>query len=99
MGLRQRLEPAFADLAETFHWASVARPIVQFCQQPWMAPDRAWLSVDVTRPAIKPSPWWTLPGKAWHYIRRGGPGALLRAVRMYVRWLRVIRRRQAGEEL
>jgi glycosyltransferase involved in cell wall biosynthesis len=97
--LRQRLASAFAELAEAFHWERVAQPIAAFCQQPWMAPDRAWLSVDVTQPAIKPSPWWTLPGKAWHYVRRGGPSALLRAARMYVRWLRVIRRRQAGEEL
>ena len=98
-GLKQRLRPDFERLAERFHWDRVVQPIVRYCREPWTAPDRAWLDVDVQRPAIKPSPWWTLPGKAWHYLRRGGPAALWRAMRMYVRWVGVIRRRQSGEEL
>jgi GT2 family glycosyltransferase len=97
--LKQELAAGFASLAERFHWESVAQPIVEFCQQPWTAPDRSWLDVDVAQPAVKPPPWWTLPGKAWHYMRRGGPAALWRAAGQYLRWLRVIRRRRSGEGL
>jgi len=97
--LKQRLAADFERVAQDFYWENVAQPIVQFCQQPWAAPDRAWLDVDVTAPAIRPPPWWTLPGKAWHYLRRGGPMALWRAAGTYTRWLRVIHRRQSGKGL
>lgn len=97
--LKQRLAPDFAQLAQAFQWEVIARPIVQFCQQPWTAPDRTWLQADVTAPPVKPPPWWTLPGKAWAYLRKGGPAAVWRAIGTYVRWLRIIRRRQNGEGL
>jgi len=97
--LKNELAPGFASLAERFRWENVAQPIVEFCQQPWTAPDRSWLSVDVAQPAVKPPPWWTLPGKAWHYLRRGGPAALWRAAGQYLRWMRIIRRRQSGKGL
>jgi GT2 family glycosyltransferase len=98
-GLKQQLAPGFARLAERFYWENVAQPVVAFCRQPRTAPDRPWLDVDVTQPALKPPPWWTLPGKAWHYMRRGGPAALWRAAGQYLRWLRIMRRRQSGEGL
>lgn len=97
--LKQELAVGFARVAERFQWENVAEPIVAFCRQPWTAPDRAWVDVDVTQPALKPPPWWTLPGKAWHYVRRGGPAALWRAAGQYLRWLRIIRRRQSGKGL
>ncbi|MBN1937164.1 MAG: glycosyltransferase [Anaerolineae bacterium] len=97
--LKQRLAPEFACLACSFEWEAVAAPIARFCQRPWHAPDRPWLHVDVTASPIKPPPWWTLPGKAWDYLRRGGPMALWRAAGMYLRWVRIIRRRSSGEGL
>jgi SAM-dependent methyltransferase len=35
---------------------------------------------------VRPTPWWALPGRAWHILRRSGWDALRREVKSYLRW-------------
>jgi hypothetical protein len=45
-------------------------------------------AVAVITYVTRPTPWWRLPLRAWHFLRLGGPRRLQREVGNYVRWLR-----------
>jgi glycosyltransferase involved in cell wall biosynthesis len=90
--LREVYRPRFEQVAVTYRWDAVVRPLVEFCLSPRVAPDKAYLQ-KVVGLEVGPTPWWGLPGKAWRALRLGGVRGLARQVSDYGRWLAVRRGR------
>ena len=85
--LRARHAPQFERVATNFRWDVVTHPLVEFCAQPKIAPDKDYLrDTDVFR--AKSTPWWGLPARAVHALRSGGVQGLRRQTAQYVHWLR-----------
>ncbi len=89
--LREVYGPGFEEVRGQFTWQRAVEPLARFCANPRLAPDKAAPGIrgSVASPgqsAVKPTPWWVLPGKAWHVLRRGGWDALRREVRSYWRF-------------
>jgi glycosyltransferase involved in cell wall biosynthesis len=84
--LREALRPRFEQVASAYRWDVVARPLIEFCLAPRLAPDKAYLRKSSVF-ELRPTPWWGLPGKAWRVLRAGGVRRLVRQVDEYRRWL------------
>jgi len=84
--LRQAYCPRFERVAATYHWEAVARPLIEFCTAPHIAPDEEYVR-KMSRLDVGPTPWWQLPGKAWYALRAGGLRGLARQVDAYRRWV------------
>jgi len=83
--LRAALRPGFERAASAYRWEVVARPLLEFCAAPRIAPDKAHLRLGLGD--VGPTPVWRLPEKAWRALRVGGLHGLLRQVNAYRRWL------------
>ena len=75
----------------------MARPLVEFCRAPRLAPDRGVQTLAIPEaptqpPATVESPvppersWGERVVKAWHSLRQGGLRSLGREVSAYLRW-------------
>jgi len=84
--LREVYRPRFERLAAQYRWEEVTRPLVEFCLSPRLAPDKEYLRSNPVL-GIRPTPWWSLPGKAWRALRLGGVQRLARQVNEYRHWL------------
>jgi len=89
--LREAFRPGFEEMKGQFTWEGAVEPLTRFCANPRLAPDKAAPGIrgSVASPgqsAVKPTPWWALPGKAWNVFRRGGWDALRREVKAYLRF-------------
>ena len=85
--LRARYAPRFERVAAGYRWDVVARPLLDFCARPRIAPDKAYLrNAAVFR--VNPTPWWGLPAKVLRALRLGGVRGLKRQLEQYLRWLR-----------
>ncbi len=102
--LRERLAGRFAQVAARFTWERCAEPLARFLASPRLAADRccgvavpdsceAKTLAEPLAATVKPTPYWRLPGKAWHCLRNGGPRALAWELRQYWHWWRNYRRR------
>lgn len=102
-GLRARLAPRFAAVAAAHTWERAAAPLAAYLRAPWRAADRPPRgpaparrpaarrtsgAVTAIEYAARPTPWWRLPVRAWHYWRLGGTRRLAAETRNYLRWLR-----------
>lgn len=83
--LRQRYQTRMADITTQYQWESVTQPLIDFCANPYFAPDKAYLK---ETPLIEtgPTPYWQLPFKAWQIFRSGGFQGLWRALNQYIVW-------------
>jgi glycosyltransferase involved in cell wall biosynthesis len=88
--LREVYRPRFERVAAAYQWDIVTRPLIEFCASPRLAPDKAYLRES---PLLEfgPTPWWRLPGKAWHALQLGGIHGLAHQIGEYRHWLRVRR--------
>lgn len=88
--LREVYCPGFEEVKGQFTWERAVEPLARFCANPRLAPDKATPGIRDWLPfpgqSIKPTPWWSLPGRAWYILRRGGRDALRREVKSYWRW-------------
>jgi glycosyltransferase involved in cell wall biosynthesis len=89
--LREVYRPGFEVVRGQFTWERAVEPLARFCAHPRLAPDKAAPGIRELFPfpgqSVRPTPWWALPGRAWHIFRRGGCEALRREVKSYLRWL------------
>ena len=89
--LREVYGPYFEGVKAQFTWERAVEPLARFCANPRLAPDKAapgirdWFAYP-GQSAVKPTPWWALPGRAWYIFRRGGWDALRREVESYLRF-------------
>ena len=66
--LKEEHQPRFAVAAADYRWEVVAEPLVAFCRNPRLAPDRAYMRrLPIT--LFPKAPWRLLPGRAWAAIR------------------------------
>ena len=84
--LREVYGPRFEQIAAAYRWNTVTQPLVEFCAAPRLASDKAYLR-EFLLLELGPTPWWGLPGKAWHALRLGGARGLARQVNDYRCWL------------
>ena len=93
--LKANYADRFAELVQAFRWRQTTRPLVRFCSDPYVAPDRT-LRIPASRlvsPAVVTKPWappahswgerWT---KARNSLRQGGPSALVCEILRYLIW-------------
>ncbi|MDM8527792.1 glycosyltransferase [Anaerolineales bacterium HSG24] len=83
--LREQYRPAFEHIQHRYRWQTVMQPLIQFCEQPYHAADKAYLA-DIPIVEAGHSTWYQLPSKVWRAAQRHGPRALAREVRQYIRW-------------
>jgi glycosyltransferase involved in cell wall biosynthesis len=89
--LREVYRPGFEEAKGQFTWERAVEPLARFCANPRLAPDKAASGIHNGFPspgqsAVRPTPWWALPGRAWYIFSRGGWGALRREVKSYLRF-------------
>ena len=89
--LREVYRPGFEEVRGQFTWERTVEPLARFCAHPRLAPDKATPGIRNLFPcpgqsAVKPTPWWSLPGRAWYILRRGGWDALRREIKSYWRF-------------
>lgn len=92
--LRQIYAPRFEKIIDRFSWSEVAKPLIEFCRSPRLAPDKTiarGASKEVVesiplRTAVSPTPWRLLFAKAWRCYRERGARALWIEIGNYLRW-------------
>lgn len=83
--LRQRYQANRDQIVSTYHWETVARPLVEFCAQPHFSPDRAYLQhTPVTE--VGSTQYWRLPQKAWNSYKTSGLGGFWWQFNKYIAW-------------
>jgi glycosyltransferase involved in cell wall biosynthesis len=87
--LREVYRPGFEEVRGQLTWERAVEPLARFCANPRLAPDKAAPGIRDGFPfpgqSVKPTPWWALPSRALHILRRGGRDALRREAKSYWR--------------
>jgi glycosyltransferase involved in cell wall biosynthesis len=66
-------------------WETVAQPLVNFCAEPYFAPDRDYLKT-VPVFEVGATPYWKLPQKTLRTLRNKGLHGMLWEIKRYVAW-------------
>lgn len=83
--LRQRYESRFEQVRLDYAWETVMAPLVEFCQAPYIAPDKPHLK-HIPLVEKGTSSWWSLPGKSLQTVRSYGVKGLTHRARDYLQW-------------
>jgi glycosyltransferase involved in cell wall biosynthesis len=83
--LRETCRPRFEQVSARYHWDEVTRPLLEFCLNPRLAPDKAYLK-DIPLFENNKRPWWSLPEKTWRVARQQGVRGLSYKIEEYLRW-------------
>lgn len=83
--LRETYQPRFRQVAAKYHWEAVTRPLVDFCTNPRLGPDKTYLK-DIPLFEDVRTPWWSLPGKSWRVVKQLGLRGLSHKIGEYLRW-------------
>ncbi len=85
--LRQHYKPHFDRVRPHYEWETVMAPLLEFCQAPYLAPDKPHLKhIPPAQPGT--SSWWMLPGKILRTARYYGLRSLAQQARRYLQWKR-----------
>jgi hypothetical protein len=83
--LRQYYQPHFERIRANYEWETVMAPLLEFCQTPYLAADKAHLKqIALAEPGI--STWGSLPGKILQITRNYGVRELMRKIKEYGQW-------------
>jgi glycosyltransferase involved in cell wall biosynthesis len=83
--LRADCAPALGHVAARYTWEKVARPLLEFCAAPRLAPDKAYLPAGLSS-LERQSSGQRLLGRSWRALRLGGLSGFLRQSGEYLRW-------------
>jgi glycosyltransferase involved in cell wall biosynthesis len=83
--LRAECAPVFRRMAGNYRWDVAARPLLEFCASPYLAPDKDYLSRG-SGTVQNASSLQRLLANAWRALRLGGTAGLVRQTREYVQW-------------
>ncbi len=83
--LRAEYAARFKQVAAQYQWEEVVRPLLEFCANPVLAPDKAYLSRQSLSPNRQNSTLSPLQ-KGWRALQMDGASGLLRQSRDYLRW-------------
>lgn len=86
-GLKDAYQPRFADAADRYRWEVVTVPLVDFCSDPRLAPDRVYLK-EIPGTEARRTSVWSLPGRAWRVFRGHGIRGLTGQTAEYLHWKR-----------
>jgi glycosyltransferase involved in cell wall biosynthesis len=85
--LRAEYSSRFEAIAPAFSWPNVARPLVTFCQAPYLAADRGLVAASSGVEDISETPTWQRRlRKAYRYLRTGEIKTLWGELRRYLAW-------------
>lgn len=87
--LREAYRPRFERVAAEYTWEKVTEPLVAWLKNPQRAADKvAHVGTALVHqtPPVSATPWWDLPGKGLHHLKKGGVKGLTREVKSYIRW-------------
>jgi len=79
--LRASYQSRFDQAAARYQWEVVTAPLVNFCANPRLAPDKAYL-----KQVYPVGTGETLPSKAWRTLISQGVSGLMRQINEYLRW-------------
>jgi hypothetical protein len=75
----------FDQIRSQYEWEAVTRPLINFCEAPYIAADKPHLKqISLVEPGI--SSWSGLPGKILETVRNYGLPTLLEKSKEYLRW-------------
>jgi glycosyltransferase involved in cell wall biosynthesis len=80
--LRESYQSRFARVAARYSWEVVTEPLVNFCANARLAPDKAYMQQVSTTVGEGE----TLPGKTWRTLRTEGLRSLIRRANEYLHW-------------
>ncbi len=83
-GLKDAYQLRFAQAADRYRWEVVTAPLVDFCSDARLAPDKPYLREIPVIDAGRTS-WWSLLGKAWRVLTNQGIPGLARQIAGYLR--------------
>ncbi len=83
--LRQRYLSNLNQVTAQYQWETVVKPLVQFCANPYFAPDKAHLKT-VPVFEVGSTPYWKLPQKAWRSLRHKGLQGMIWEIKRYMAW-------------
>jgi hypothetical protein len=83
--LRVDSASTFRRMAARYRWDVVLRPLVEFCMDPYLAPDKSYLRLGGRPTGMQDSPW-RLVRTAWRALRLGGISDLIRLGSQRLRW-------------
>ena len=83
--IRQKYQANLESVVAKYQWEVVTKPLIEFCAQPYFAPDKAYLKSTLVI-EVGPTPYWKLPQKAWRILKDGGLRGFLRQLKGYVLW-------------
>ncbi len=75
--LRASHAPRFQEVAPRYQWPIISQPLIDFCRQPSLAPDKPHLAQTQARGLL---------GKSRRAVQLGGVSGLLRQTRDFLRW-------------
>lgn len=82
--LREDYQPRFEKVAEQYHWEKVTRPLIDFCLDPYFAPDKA--HINNTPYAKYMIQWQNVSQKIGRVVKQGGIRTLPHEVVKYFKW-------------
>jgi glycosyltransferase involved in cell wall biosynthesis len=81
----QHYQSHFDQIRSQYEWEAVTRPLINFCEAPYIAADKPHLKqISLVEPGI--SSWSGLPGKILETVRNYGLPTLLEKSKEYLRW-------------
>lgn len=88
--LREQYRKSFSQVRERYQWERVLEPLIEFCRQPRLAPDRQlWRPPTVSRCdsfSEADRSWHQRLARGWQALRSGGWAAFKGRLRQYAEW-------------
>jgi hypothetical protein len=88
--LRDAYQPHFVGARARLQWEMVAGPLIEFCSNPRLAPDKAYIG-EIPGIEARETKWWALPGKVRRVLAKQGISGLVKQTGEYLRWTRAQR--------
>ncbi len=88
--LRDAYQPHFVGARARLQWEMVAGPLIEFCSNPRLAPDKAYIG-EIPGIDARETRWWALPGKVRRVLAKQGISGLVKQTGEYLRWTRAQR--------
>ncbi len=83
--LRQRYQANIDNIISKYQWETVTKPLIEFCANPYLAPDKAYIH-NIPTMEVGPTQYWKLPQKAWQAYKNNGLVGFLWQLGRYITW-------------
>lgn len=83
--LRQNYRANLDTIIQKYRWETVVQPLVNFCADPYFAPDRDYLKT-IPIFEVGATPYWKLPVKTWRSLRHKGAKGMIWEIKRFLAW-------------